>query len=460
MAEFTTPEPARRGTGHASLAALGVKLGELDLLAPIRSGVQIPQKAVKYTPFDKLYDALISILAGAHALVEVNEGLRADPALQRAFGRTACAEQSVIQETLSAATEATVEQMETALDQIFRTHSRAAHHDYAHSFQVLDIDFSGLHCGKKAAGATKGFFDGHKSRRGRQLGRVLASRYDEIVVDRLYRGNCQLVSELPQLVKAAEETLSLTAEQRARTILRVDAGGGSVADINAALERGYQYHGKDFCGKRAQKLAKSVTTWYADPTRPERQVGWVEVEASEYVRAVRRFAVRCRKPNNQWAVGVVISTLSAQTVLAETGQPPELASDPAAELFAYANFYDDRGGGIETSVKGDKQGLGITKRNKKRFAAQQMVVQLNALAHNLLVWARGWLEPAAPVVKRLGIKRLVRDLFGIRGTVETEETGRVSRILLNEASPLARRCLAAFQLLVSTQHVVLILGQT
>jgi hypothetical protein len=44
-------------------------------------------------------------------------------------------------------------------------------------------------------------------------------------------------------------------------------------------------------------------------------------------------------------------------------------ADPVAVLAAYVTFYDQRGGGIETSFKGDKQGLGLTQRNKKRFEA-------------------------------------------------------------------------------------------
>src|SRR5215831_683269 len=87
-------------TGCASLAALGVKLRQLDLFGPIRMQVQIAQKMVKHTPIEKLYDAFISLLAGAHGLVEINTRLRADPALQVAFGRSRCAEQSVVQETL------------------------------------------------------------------------------------------------------------------------------------------------------------------------------------------------------------------------------------------------------------------------------------------------------------------------------------------------------------------------
>jgi hypothetical protein len=65
----------------ASLAALGAKLSQLDLFGPIRTQVRIRQKTVKHTPTDKLSDALISLLAGAHGLVEINTRLRADPAL-------------------------------------------------------------------------------------------------------------------------------------------------------------------------------------------------------------------------------------------------------------------------------------------------------------------------------------------------------------------------------------------
>jgi hypothetical protein len=77
----------RHFSACASLAAIGVKLRELDLFAPIRKHVRMAQKTVKHTPTDKLYDALISILAGAQGLVEMNTRLRSDPALQKAFGR-------------------------------------------------------------------------------------------------------------------------------------------------------------------------------------------------------------------------------------------------------------------------------------------------------------------------------------------------------------------------------------
>jgi hypothetical protein len=442
------------------LAALGVKLRQLDLLAPIREGVQIAQKRVKYTPFEKLYDCFISILAGAQGMHEINEGLRADPALQAAFGRSACAEQSVIQDTLDACSAPQVTQMEQAYEQIYREHGRAGRHDFATGPLLLDADMSGMPCGKKAALATKGYFPGKKNQRGRQLGRVLATDYGEIVVDQLFPGNVQLVTALPTLVAVAEKRLKLTKEERALTILRVDAGGGSVGDINDALQHGYQVHAKDCSSQRAERLAASVAQWYADPKVEGREVGVVTAPAPEYVRPVRRVAVRCRSRNGPWKYAALISTVTPGTVRARAG-----LSDPsldAVQALAWADvyFYDQRGGGLETSLKGDKQGLGITKRNKKRFEAQQMLVQLGALAHNVLMWGRHWLEPSAPWVSKYGIKRLVRDVFGVSGTVESDATGRVCRIILNQASRLAHRCLTAFQLLLATDHVIVILGET
>src|SRR5438094_8377168 len=131
MNESTASPSISLATPRASLAALGVKLRDLDLFAPIRAHVQVPQKTVRYTPTEKLYDCFIGILAGAKGIADINRVLRADPALQAAFGRTACAEQSTLQDTLDACTPKTIAQMEAATDQVFRQHSRAARHDFA-----------------------------------------------------------------------------------------------------------------------------------------------------------------------------------------------------------------------------------------------------------------------------------------------------------------------------------------
>jgi len=214
-------------TPAASLAALGVVLEQRKVFEPIRAQVHIEQKTVKHTPLDKLYDSFITRLSGAHGLVEINTLVRADPARPRAFGRKRCAEQSVVQQTLDACTPVQVAQMEQAMDEIYRTHSRGFRHDYRADWQILDVDLCGWLCGKQAAFATKGYFaNAARNRRGRQLGRVLATRYQEVVTDRLFPGNCQLNATLQTLVTAAQNTLQLDAEQRRQTLVRIDAGAG------------------------------------------------------------------------------------------------------------------------------------------------------------------------------------------------------------------------------------------
>src|SRR5690349_20677491 len=114
---------------RASLAAIGAIIQQRNLFGPVREQLKVAQKTVKYAPSDKLYDAFITILAGAHGLVEVNTRLRADPALQQAFGRTACAEQSVVQDTLDACNSENVTEFQTALTTIYRAHSQGYAHD-------------------------------------------------------------------------------------------------------------------------------------------------------------------------------------------------------------------------------------------------------------------------------------------------------------------------------------------
>jgi hypothetical protein len=407
----------------ASLAALGVKLSQLDLFGPIRTQVQIKQKTVKHTPTDKLYDAFISLLAGAHGLVEINTRLRTDLALQHAFGRQGCAEQSVVQQTLDACTDENVRQLEQAMDAIYRQHSRGYRHDYQAGLQLLDVNMSGLPCGPKAAFATKGYFAGQYHRWGRQLGRVLATQYEEVVVDRLFAGNVQLIKARPPLVEAAETTLKLDEAKRARTILRVDAGAGSRTRTG--------------------------------PSAP--LAGSANLLPAMFARG-SRIAVRCRRQDGTFAYGVLICSLSPEQVLAVLHRSSSLAADPVAVLTAYVTFYDQRGGGIETSLKGDKQGLGLTKRTKKRFDAKPMLVLLGTLAHNVVVWARRWLAIAEG--PHCGMLRMVRDVFHASGFLYFDAFHHVVEIVLNQHSHRAHSLIRPLRELLTPLHIVISLGET
>lgn len=447
-------------SSHASLAGMGRKVKKLKVFEPVAQKVRIAQKTVKYRPSEKLMDAWITLLAGAQGLVEVNKRLKADPGLQRAFGRTGCAEQSVVQDTLDACTEENVAQMQQAMAAIFRRHSQTYRHDYQLNWQVLEADMTGRPCGKKAKFASKGYFAKQRNRRGRQEGYVLGTWYEEIVVERLFEGKTQLNKALRPLIEATERVLELDEPKRKRTILRIDSGGGSVEDINWVLRRGYQVHGKDYSGVRAKTLAESVTEWICDPSDRGRQIGWVTLETDLYCRPVKRIAVRCRKKNGHWGYGVILSTLAPKEVLLLTGGYEQELDDPKAILLAYVNFYDQRGGGVEIEIKEDKQGLATSKRNKKRFEAQQVLIQLEALAHNVLVWARQWLTPRCPKIARLGIKRLVRDVFQMDGFLIFDQALDLLQIVLNRADPLAKELSTGLASLLAPEHVAVTLGET
>jgi hypothetical protein len=449
-------------TAYATLAALGRKVCEIKLFKPVFEQVKIAQKSVKYTPVEKLIDAEIAILAGAQGLVEINKRVRPERGLQAAFGREGCAEQSVVQDTLDACTLENVTEMQAGLELVYRQYGQGYCHNYQKTEQLLDVDMTGRPCGKKAAFATKGYFAKQRNRRGRQEGYLIATHYEEIVTKQLFDGKTQLTTALRPLVEAGEKTLGLDQdeEKRQRTILRVDSGGGSVDDMNWVLMRGYQLHGKDYSGKRARHLAESVVEGFDDPRNPERQVGWVTTAADDYVRPVKRIAVRCRKNNGPWGVGVILSTLSPQQVLQLTGQAIIKANHPQMILLAYVYFYDQRGGGVETEIKEDKQGLGTSKRNKKRFPAQFMLSLLEVLAHNILVWTRRWLAPCCPKIAQFGLLRLVRDAFRMNGIVVQDQNAHVTKIIFNQADPFAKEMQTGFAALFAQQHLAIILGET
>ena len=73
---------------------------------------------------------------------------------------------------------------------------------------------------------------------------------------------------------------------------------------------------------------------------------------------------------------MIISSLEPRDVILLTRQPIDRLAQQRAVMGAYAAFYNQRGGRVEIEIKEDKQGVGMTKRSKKRFEAQQMVVLL------------------------------------------------------------------------------------
>ena len=462
MSQSTTPlDP--QFSPHASLAALVAHVKARGIFDELCSRVQIDQKTVKDSPSDKLLDILLTLLCGAQSLVQLNTLLRADPALQQAAGRTRCAEQSVAQQTLDAATTENVEQLQQVLTTLLQRHSQVTRHSFRADWLVLDVDLTGMPAGTQAEHSVKGYFSQPRSRQGRQQGRVLATQYGEIVCDALYPGNSLLVQVLPDLITQAEAVLHLTPSQRRRTVSLLDGGGGSIGSLNFLLERGYAVISKDYSVRRTHQLVKQVTQWIDDEGHPDRQIGWVPTESSDYVRPVRRLAVRSKSAKGQWHYAVLLfAGLCDHDILALMDHARQ--ADPETSMRAYLHCYDQRGGGIESSFGQDKGGLGITKRNKKRFQAQLLLMLLGTLAHNLLIWLRRWLAQTSPQhasrLQQYGIKRILRDLTCISGSLTFDAHGRLLRIVLFSASSLTKLMLLPLRQLLAPSSIAVILDKT
>jgi hypothetical protein len=394
-------------TAFGPLCFLGHYLRQQDVLEPL-SSVTIAQKSIEHSPQEKLIDALMGILSGCKALYEIDVRVRPDVPLQRAFGRERVADQSTIQRTLNAFTPENVHQLREAVETIGLRYLAVYSHSFEREMLILEVDLTGLRASKRAEGSTKGYFSGERNKTGRQLVRVIAPQYKEVLFEKLYPGNTTSCEVLKQSIREVERILRLKEDRqkRQRTLLRLDGGFGTDANLNWLMWRGYEFIAKGYAGRRAKKLAESMPEdgWQEGPTKSQ-QLG-VAASPHRYARksksVVRRWVDEKGKPHQDYLV----------CTLHELG---------VAQI---AKLYDGRGA-MEVDIKGDKRGLGIEKRRKKSFHAQEALVLLAQLAHNLIVYFKRWFLRGTNA-EDLGVERLVREVLAMVAEVrEAKMSGKV-----------------------------------
>ena len=83
----------------------------------------------------------------------------------------------------------------------------------------------------------------------------------------------------------------------------------------------------------------------------------------------------------------------------------------------------------------------------------QMRDVLGTLAHTLLMWVRRWLAQSSPQhacrLQQYGIKRMVRDVAYISGSLTYDKHRRLQRIALSSASSLTKRMLVPLRHLLA-----------
>jgi hypothetical protein len=414
-------------TSFAPLGVLGYCLTRSQFLAPVWAELDLPLKTVAHTPQAKLLDIVVSMLTGCRALAQVNTRLRPDIALARAWGRDRFADQSTLTRTLDAFSATEVAQLRHGSNALFQRHSYALRHDFGLEWLWLDIDLTPLPISKHAEGSTKGKFN-QKNRYGRQLARVHAPQYHETLFSWVYPGNQESSSAYVPTLNALETFLKLTPAQRQRTVLRSDAGFGSDANINRALSARWQVLTKNKGGgRRPLALARQVATDAWQPLGAER---WVApaVNRPTYVCPSQCLVFRWLNQSGEVKYSVIVCSVTTWSM---------------AETVAY---YDDRGQ-CETEIQQDKGGLKLERRRKRRLAAQEALVLLTDLAHNLLAWVPQWMFPGEPLVA-LGATRLIEDVFHLPGRLYFCG-GRLTEVRLNRLHPHAQAVAAGLERLLA-----------
>jgi hypothetical protein len=407
-------------TAFGPLCLLGHHLGREGILEPL-SGVRIAQKCVEHSPQEKLTDALIAILSGCKAIYETDVRVRPDAPLQRAFGRERCAEQSTIQRTLNAFSEENVRELREAVEAIQERLCRVFSHRYsAERMLILEVDLTGLRASRRSEGSTKGYFSGKRNATGRQLVRVSARNYGEVLFEKLYPGNTLSSEVLKQTIKEVERILGSGRASRQRTLLRLDGGFGTDENVEWLCQRGYHFLTKGYGGSRAKKLAKSVPEddWIDGPTEGQKLAIPENSLAPRYSRQTKSVLRRWLDQKGKAHTDYLLSTLTH------------------LDAAGIATLYDGRAG-MEADIKGDKRGLGIEKRRKKSFCAQEALVLLSQLAHNLLVWFKGRFL-GGTAAQKLGIERLVREVMAMPAQARVGRRGRKVRLKLPHLHPWAR----------------------
>jgi Transposase DDE domain group 1 len=450
----------KTNSAYASLCAISPVIKDKKVFDVIHQKVSIQQKTVEYKPTDKLVFVVLGIMSGCDVIFDLNRKLRIDRPLLKAFGYGKCADQSVIQDTLNAVTQENINEMEEALKTLWDENNLTIqileNAMSAGKVETIDMDLSGMPASKKAECSTKGYFSDQKNIHGRQLARILFSKTQEIISESLYPGNKTSCKTFKAMVGKMERILGLTEKSQRKLIrLRLDAGYGTDENIDYALWRGYQLLTKMYSGKRAKALSKSVEDWIdisPGTGGSARQAGWV-TQPHRYCKKTKQLAIRALK-DGKYQYCVIVAT------------------DVESDMQTIIDEYDSRSGAPESSFSQDNQGLGNRKRRKREFVAQQMLMLLTQLAHNLIRWIQKWMitaveeslpdkddtmstesadksspEKAIKTLKEFGMKRFVRHILCLTGKVKMKEE-KVISVVINPLYPLVKRIIIALKALL------------
>lgn len=186
--------------------------------------------------------------------------------------------------------------------------------------------------------------------------------------------------------------------------------------MNYALAEKWQVLTKGSGGQRPNSFARQVAPTDWQVLRPDDR--WVAraVNPPTYAEPVQHLVLRWRNQKGELKHATVVCSILAWS------------------MTEVINHYDARGS-CETEIQADKGGLKLCKRRKKQPSAQEALILLTDIAHNLLAWSSPWMFPDGPLAQ-FGTTRLIEDVLAIPGHLIFDDEQLVE-VQLNQLHPHA-----------------------
>lgn len=201
-------------TQHGFLVYLGEVVSQFRVRDLLAERVKVKQKALQFTPVDKLMQALLGILSGCRYMKDLTFGtnlLGQDATVTKAWGLQGMAHFSTVCTTLAKMTAPDVEQLATTLGQIARPWIQEAIRKAAgpdgKQPVVIDVDLTGQSVGADChtTGTAFGYMDGRLAKGYQIAAAFLAGSADRLAIAATLKpGNSKSVPCLMELLPRIE----------------------------------------------------------------------------------------------------------------------------------------------------------------------------------------------------------------------------------------------------------------
>lgn len=242
--EFTSTAPSVPGAGNGFSVVMAERiLHQADVLGLSDDWAQLPlghpsRRRTAYRPQQRIAAVLSGLAAGLKGIGPSNSALRPNSALQARLGGR-FPDQGTIHRWLDGVTAEQAVAVRDHLHQAVRSHGRFWDILYSRHYLVVDVDGQGLAArGQYFERAAVGHL-GDGMDRGYQRYVAYAADTREVLDEFLAPGNRTLMSQLPQVLAGLDAVLPRA--DRKRVVLRLDAHGGTIANVRAMREHGYHY---------------------------------------------------------------------------------------------------------------------------------------------------------------------------------------------------------------------------